>query len=776
MSETKRKVLKRPEVKGKTPAPQPAQVSDEDRKQNNLNKAISKLTNFNAALKSTGKTLQQVFKDHDIDGDNQITMNEFKRMVNALKINLTPTEFLALFDELDENKSGGVSIQEFLAKVQLESDKADKAVQQKPGAPSSQLPTGLPTADQKKAEEKKAAVTSSLKSMGTSEEEVARQASQFLAKVTVTEADTFQGKRYILNDAVKALKVCEDIVQELKKNPPGEQVWTDPEFGAQVTDVHGYKSICFEYPFSGAPNEDDVFWCRLKDFCPGATPEFLVDGAESNDVCQGSIGDCWMIGAMSVLATDDRFIRGSFKPDLKNLQKDLTDEEAKGMLSGVYPPLFHDYRKYGIYVLRFFKNYAWRYVLVDDRLPCNKAYDVPELIFACCARNNEFWVPLFEKAYAKLHTTYQALISGDISDALVDFTGLVSEKLIIQDKGKFNSKGLKSPESLWERLVKLRRDKALLGCSIVGTGVEHAVVMDGIDTGLLAGHAYSVQSVFTIKDAEGVEQKLVCVRNPWGTKNPKEWTGRWSDDSDEMITNIETINKKLREVEGKEAEVVDLDKKGDGTFYMCFEDFIRIFCKLSVCVKFPVEFMGLRFTSEWAGDSAGGTPYKGTPDQVKCWSQNVQYLFHAKKKATVFVSLGQDDGRLQASSDHVFPFTAATHPMVLVVLKTDGEKKADFNKANIVTMSPIKQFKEISISLELDPGYYCIVPSTMDTGQEGRYYLNIYHNLPGNSCKILNLDTKKEPELIPEEEETTQAIDPELKKILKLKVATSIYC
>jgi len=39
------------------------------------------------------------------------------------------------------------------------------------------------------------------------------------------------------------------------------------------------------------------------------------------------------------------------------------------------------------------------------------------------------WVPLIEKAYAKLHGCYESLISGFIDDALSDLTGFVAEKL-----------------------------------------------------------------------------------------------------------------------------------------------------------------------------------------------------------------------------------------------------------------------------------------------------------------------------------------------------------
>lgn len=47
--------------------------------------------------------------------------------------------------------------------------------------------------------------------------------------------------------------------------------------------------------------------------------------------------------------------------------------------------MFHYLRKYGMYVIRFFKNYKWCYVIIDDRLPCQKkGYEGLKLVFARC--------------------------------------------------------------------------------------------------------------------------------------------------------------------------------------------------------------------------------------------------------------------------------------------------------------------------------------------------------------------------------------------------------
>jgi len=78
---------------------------------------------------------------------------------------------------------------------------------------------------------------------------------------------------------------------------------------------------------------------------------------------------------------------------------------------GVYPPCFQFLKKYGIYVMRFYKNFGWRYVMIDDRL-CFKDLD---FVYGKCRKPTELWVNLIEKAYAKIHNSYISMTSGDIA-------------------------------------------------------------------------------------------------------------------------------------------------------------------------------------------------------------------------------------------------------------------------------------------------------------------------------------------------------------------------
>lgn len=161
----------------------------------------------------------------------------------------------------------------------------------------------------------------------------------------------------------------------------------------------------------------------------------MKDGVAPGDVKQGSLGDCYLLGAFVTLSTH---------PDLlKNL-------------------IVYDGIEHGFAVFQFFKNGKWQYVIVDTRIPYSSATKTP--LYGHCADPNEFWVPLMEKAYAKLHGSYEMIDGDSMSTALVDLTGGCSEKANL--RAPETSEIIESGQ-FWKDLKKYHQLGYLLGCANV---------------------------------------------------------------------------------------------------------------------------------------------------------------------------------------------------------------------------------------------------------------------------------------------------------------------
>ena len=548
----------------------------------------------------------------------------------------------------------------------------------------------------------------------------------------------------ILNSEDAAIKKCEELMQSLGNSG---MRWADPDFGPQENDNGrgSRKSIFGDFGSSEALgiNPDYIEWYSIKDIHDEAT--FFFDGTESNDVMQGALGDCWFISALSVIATKDYLLRGEFSKRILDDGK-IDEEEIKMMSEGIYPPIFHSFASKGIYCFRFFKNFKWRYVLIDDRLPCHAVYNqnqTKKLVFAHCRQDNEFWVPLIEKAYAKIHGSYYALVSGCIDDGLVDMTGLVSKKILKDNSILSNPTKI---DGLWNLLMNYSslqfsnelftqagkkvtskyytRNKSMMGCSVDpnGRNKEMEVSMQGHKIGIIAGHAYSILDAFEIPKARSKKSRktsrLLRIRNPWGNY---EWNGKWCDDSEEVIKNKERIDNVLKKKYSDTSEKIDFSKN-DGTFLMRFSDFRKIFNNIFFCQNFPPNFIGVRFYDEWTKENSGGLPLHGTKQEFIDFFKNPQYYFQIKKEGKIIINLLQNDGRLNGAK---FPFEEYVKKVCLLVFKTKNDEPIDsFNSR--IDQTVIAQRRDLSLELNLEKGSYIAIPSLKDKGVCTTFKMEFY--------------------------------------------------
>lgn len=277
---------------------------------------------------------------------------------------------------------------------------------------------------------------------------------------------------------------------------------------------------------------------------------FFGDGASSNDIVQGKLGDCWLLAAMSVLTCNKQLVHN---------------------ICVVQEP------EVGVYGFVFYRDGEWHQTIIDDKLYLRApSYDESgdvvlgmyglqhrnqeesytdlfqrgskSLFFGQCSDEHETWVPLLEKAFAKAHGSYAALIGGQTGEAIEDLTGGVTTEIYttnILNKDKF----------WYEELCKIGRDfvfSAAVASYREWRGGDAAIRAERRQ-GIVSAHAYAVLATY-----EGYGQRLIKMRNPWGSS---EWTGSWSDGSKEWNSDwFERLNHKFGD---------------DGVFWISYDDLLR---------------------------------------------------------------------------------------------------------------------------------------------------------------------------------------------------------
>jgi hypothetical protein len=376
-------------------------------------------------------------------------------------------------------------------------------------------------------------------------------------------------------------------------------------------------------------------------------------------------------------------------------------------------------------------------------------------------------VPLIEKAYAKLHGCYEALIGGQMEEGVVDMTGFVADKSILKTaKNAFNSAELKSLEFAWKKWDAQIMDGSLLGCSVAGVKnqreAEH--VLDGERTGLFCGHAYNMMDFLEVDG-----KKLVRIRNPHGGQNEVSWNGKFSNKTNELLAITAKLNEIMQQKWKEEAELL-LPGEDNGSFFMDFQDFVSVWQKVCVAVKFPAKFSGVRVFGEWNASNAGGTPLNSSPEQIAAYGRNPQIVVNIKcdREVNLFVSLSQEDGRLKAGGRERAPFPSYQTQLCLVVMKLKNSEAriTQWGANETLNKLEIGNARSSQCSVALKRGKYVVVPSTGQMGHMAKFFLSIYFDCLTHEIEITDSAGVWTPKPIREEDEGDIKFDDNLKRIL----------
>ncbi|XP_039769877.1 calpain-3 isoform X5 [Ornithorhynchus anatinus] len=501
-------------------------------------------------------------------------------------------------------------------------------------------------------------------------------------------------------------------------------LYLDPDFPPDETSL--FYSQKFPIQF---------VWKRPPEICEN--PRFIIGGANRMDICQGDLGDCWFLAAIACLTLNERLL-------FRVIPHDQTFTEN-------YAGIFH---------FQFWRYGDWVDVVIDDCLPTYNN----QLVFTKSNHRNEFWSALLEKAYAKLHGSYEALKGGNTTEAMEDFTGGVTEFFEIKD----------APRDMYKIMKKAIERGSLMGCSIddgtavtygtspsgrsMGDSIERMVRNmdssrlrhDDLDPrgsddgptrtvvvaqhetraacGLVKGHAYSVtgleESLF-----KGEKAKLVRLRNPWGQV---EWNGAWSDGWKDWGFVDEEEKSRLQH------QVTE-----DGEFWMSYEDFTNNFTKLEIC-NLTADALEADELQTWTvsvhegrwvrGCSAGGC--RNFPDTF--WT-NPQYRLKLLEEdddpedtevvCSFLVALMQKNRRKDRKlGANLFTIGFAIYEVPEEMQGNKEHLQKDFflYNASRARSKTYINMREVSERFRLPPGEYVIVPSTYEPHQEGEFILRVF--------------------------------------------------
>ncbi|XP_074734782.1 calpain-10 isoform X2 [Strix uralensis] len=476
------------------------------------------------------------------------------------------------------------------------------------------------------------------------------------------------------------------------------ELYTDPTFPASDT------SIFFDYCTPLAQFRGEISWLRPKDIC--SAPRLFSNNLQDVQVKQGILGDCWFLCACVAL------------------------QKSKYLLNKVIPPgqpSWTDESYQGCFTCRVWQFGHWVEVTIDDRLPCLGG----KLCFSQCQTEDLFWLPLLEKAYAKVHGSYEQLWAGQVADALVDLTGGIAERWTLKDPGRNIEKektGMVLEKAVFRRLMNLK-EQCVISCSVLNSRKGASELGEF--------HAFIVIDMLNVSEVSGKEIFLLRIRNPWGRRC---WRGPWCEGGQGWNQLDPAVALEL------------LSQIQEGEFWVDEEEFYREFDEITM--GFPVNEEGQLqslytekvlyhsqnlFGSWVRGQSAGGCRNNSSfPTNPKFW-------LRVCEKSEVCIALLQKHRKYSADwAGRIQNLTRLAEENLSLTEGTQGKnyqavglhvwkvEKKRFNLPKTLSAPPVvgtvchSYDREVHVCCDLSPGFYLVVPSTFLKDAVGNFLLRVF--------------------------------------------------
>ncbi|XP_076150665.1 calpain-10 [Alosa pseudoharengus] len=485
-------------------------------------------------------------------------------------------------------------------------------------------------------------------------------------------------------------------------------LFEDPDFPSEAS-----SSLCSSDVTPISALQGDITWLRPQDICQ--SPRLFPLDPPKAHAKQGILGDCWLLCACTML--------------LKN--KDLMDQ--------VLPagqPQWGEQGYSGRFLLHFWQRGAWVEVQVDDRLPCidNK------LCFSQCLCPSAFWVALLEKAYAKLHGSYEALWAGQVCEALVDLSGGVAERWSLRHSTGVGEQE-EEREDRGDAPPPARRRKELKLPQAVKEGCAISCSLHNNTGGVSEQWQYHAMSVLEWRDVQTVAGETECllrIRNPWGRRC---WSGAWAENG----TGWKTL---------EPACALDLlSRTQQGEFWVNMEEFLKEFDEVTVGYPIIDGHLQSIYTGavlahrqqargRWLrGQSAGGcrnsSSYASNPKFWLRLGEPAEVLLcllqHDPEERTMVPS--RDGTRHGGTTPQEISGLERRHQHAIGLHMWKIEKKhlnlsRTLNRAPCASTHSHAYEREVMLQAQLSAGFHLLIPSTFQQGAQASFLLRVYSSSP----------------------------------------------
>ncbi|CAF3878990.1 unnamed protein product [Rotaria sp. Silwood2] len=308
-------------------------------------------------------------------------------------------------------------------------------------------------------------------------------------------------------------------------------------------------------------------WLRISNVAPSSDSDrklswTIFSSPTPSDIQQGALGNCWLVAALALISERPRLLEHIL------LTKTVNNE--------------------GVYLVRICHNGLWKTIIVDDYFPCTKHN---QLVFTQ-AKRRQLYVPLIEKACAKLFGSYAALRSGNMREGLQLLTGAPCDYIDLKP-----SDTTLDDDIIWAKLISACELKLLIGVSSGGTGVsseEYARV------NIHDNHAFSVLAANALGSKSS---RFVLVRDPHSHSDYRE-----KSVADSVLKQLHLVNPAQRST---------------GAFWISWPRFLRYFSSLTIST-YDSDLFDIREQGKFT---------------QSCTQSVMTYHFHVPKTSFINISL-----------------------------------------------------------------------------------------------------------------------------------------